>query len=426
MKLDQREAETASFAGTEGNVTTSAHLNRGSNQTGVRAYNERLVLALIRRHGTLSRADIARHTGLSAQTISVIIRSLQNDGLLHQGQRIRGKIGQPSMPMHLAADGAFAFGLKIGRRSAELILLDFLGNIRQRQQITYKWPVLPAIRSFALGAIARFTETLDLTLRGRIIGLGIAMPFELWNWIEETGAPAQDMQMWLDADLIADFHQHLPFPVFLQNDCTAACGAELNFGLGGDFIDFVYIFIGSFVGGGIVLNGTLFPGRTGNAGALGSMPVHLPAGFQSDTSGVPGQLIDTASLFVLERMLQEKGLATDRLWLDPENWSNDWDEAGLAHWIEMTARSLAQAIVASASVIDFSAAIIDGWMPDTIRARIVAATRIQMNNLDLQGLSPPQIMAGKTGIHAKAIGAARLPLAHQYLFDQNVLFKEAV
>ena len=114
---------------------TGASINRGSNQIGVRAYNERLVLALVRRHGAMARADIARKTGLSAQTISVIIRELEKDGLITQGERVRGRVGQPSMPMRLAADGVFSFGLKIGRRSAEIILMDFLGHIRQRRHV---------------------------------------------------------------------------------------------------------------------------------------------------------------------------------------------------------------------------------------------------------------------------------------------------
>ena len=49
---------------------------RGSNQSGLRAHNERLVLSLVRRHGALAKADIARRTGLSAQTVSVIMRQL--------------------------------------------------------------------------------------------------------------------------------------------------------------------------------------------------------------------------------------------------------------------------------------------------------------------------------------------------------------
>ena len=55
---------------------------RGSNQSGMRAHNERLVLSLVRTHGALAKSDIARMTGLSAQTVSVIMRALEQDGLL--------------------------------------------------------------------------------------------------------------------------------------------------------------------------------------------------------------------------------------------------------------------------------------------------------------------------------------------------------
>src|SRR5689334_14542342 len=90
---------------------------RGSNQSGVRLYNERLVLSLIRRHGSLPKAEIARLTGLSAQTISVIMRPLEKDRLVAKRPRQRGKVGQPSVPFALEPEGAFALGLKIGRRS---------------------------------------------------------------------------------------------------------------------------------------------------------------------------------------------------------------------------------------------------------------------------------------------------------------------
>ena len=57
-------------------------LARGTTQNGVRLYNERLALSLIRRHGSLPKAEIARLTGLSAQTVSVIVRQLENFCLL--------------------------------------------------------------------------------------------------------------------------------------------------------------------------------------------------------------------------------------------------------------------------------------------------------------------------------------------------------
>ncbi|RCS24928.1 ROK family transcriptional regulator [Phyllobacterium salinisoli] len=410
-------------------VEHSLAISRGSNQTGVRAYNERLVLSLVRRHGALPRADIARLTGLSAQTVSVIMRGLEEDGLLTRGERVRGRVGQPSTPMRLAAEGVFSFGLKIGRRSAELILMDFLGNIRMRLHETYRWPVPDAIRQFTLDGISRFNASLDAAQRRRIAGLGIAVPFELWNWVEEVGAPQADLDAWRQADLVREFAAHFPYPVFMQNDATAACGAELTFGRGPDFTDFVYFFIGSFIGGGVVLNNALYAGRTGNAGAVGSMPVPGPVprpvrGSDPGGKDKPRQLIDAASVFVLERMLQERGDDTSGLWLSPENW--DDFGAPVDEWIALTARNLAHATVAAASVIDFSAAIIDGWLPVSVRHRIVEATRLEIAGLDLQGISAPEIVEGKVGVHAKAVGAASLPLFNRYLFDQNVLFKDAV
>jgi DNA-binding transcriptional ArsR family regulator len=92
---------------------------RGSNQSGMRDHNERLVLSLLRQHGALAKSDIARITGLSAQTISVIMRALEQDGLLLRGEPVRGRIGQPSVPMHLNPEGALFLGLKIGREPAK-------------------------------------------------------------------------------------------------------------------------------------------------------------------------------------------------------------------------------------------------------------------------------------------------------------------
>ena len=63
---------------------------RGTNQSGMRAHNERLILSLVRRNGSMAQRDIASSTGLSAQTISVIIRQLERDGLLLRGVPIAG------------------------------------------------------------------------------------------------------------------------------------------------------------------------------------------------------------------------------------------------------------------------------------------------------------------------------------------------
>jgi len=254
----------------------SVAAGRGSKQSDIRAHNERLVLSLLRRRSGLTKADIARLTGLSAQAVSVIMRKLEEDGLLGRGSIVRGRIGQPSTPMALKAEGAFSIGVKIGRRSIEMVLIDFVGNLREVIRETYRWPMPAQVIRFIRDGVSTITEKLSASEKTRIAGLGIASPFELWLWEEGVGAPRGAMDAWRTADLVKELEDHIPFPIYLQNDATAACGAEFVFGRGQDFQSYLYLFIGFFIGGGVVLNGSLLSGTTGNAGAIGSFPCAGP------------------------------------------------------------------------------------------------------------------------------------------------------
>jgi predicted NBD/HSP70 family sugar kinase len=214
------------------------------------------------------------------------------------------------------------------------------------------------------------------------------------------------MDAWRKADIRADLAAELPFPVYLQNDATAACNAELVFGRTGDLSDFIYYYIGAFAGGGVAINRGVFSGQTGNAGALGSMPV-------PGSAGKPVQLIDIASIAVLERALGDGGRDASHLWTSPE----DWGDLGepLDRWIATAARALAYATLAASSVIDFEAAVVDGWMPLDVRARLVAAIREEIPKLDAEGLRLPEIREGTVGHHARALGGASLPLTERFL-----------
>lgn len=385
---------------------------RGTNQSGMRDHNERLVLSLVRQSGALAKSDIARMTGLSAQTVSVIMRELEVEGLLLRQEPIRGKIGQPSIPMALNPEGAFFIGLKIGRRSAELVLIDFLGNIRAMLQSSYRYPAPRDTIEFVRSGITQMRASLTREQDKRIAGLGVAMPFELWNWVDTAGAPREVMEEWRNLDMRTDLQALVPFPVYLQNDATSACGAELVFGDIGTLRDFVYFYIGAFAGGGVVLNGRLYSGPSGNAGALGSMPVPGPG-------GRPTQLIDVASIAMLEKALNDQGTDASHLWSSPE----EWGELGpaLDDWLARAGDALAYAIVASASVIDFDSAVIDGWMPTTVRARLVEAVQSAIGRIDVEGLRLPSVREGTVGIHARALGGASLPLSERFLVGATAL-----
>ena len=376
---------------------------RGTNQSGMRVRNERLVMSLVRRHQALAKSEIARMTELSAQTVSVIMRQLENDGLLLRDEPVRGKVGQPSVPMRLNPDGAFFFGLKVGRRSAELVLTDFVGNVRQRVGRTYDFPTPAATLDFSREGLDKIISSMTPEEQYRIAGLGIAMPFYLWNWARALQVPQEEMDPWRTADLKADLALSYDMPIFLQNDATAACGAELVFGPADGPRDFLYFYVGFFIGGGVVLNGSVFSGR-GNAGALGPLPVPV------EKDGVK-PLIDVASLYVLEQTISATGASS--IWETTESW--DVPEPQLENWLKQTADGIANAVVSSCSIIDFECVKIDGWMPPDIKDRLVEMVENSLSDLNLTGLERPSVLPGSVGSDARALGAASLPLSERYI-----------
>jgi predicted NBD/HSP70 family sugar kinase len=384
---------------------------RGTNQSGMRAFNERLVLTLVYRNRGLAQRDIARATGLSAQTISVIIRQLERDGLLFKGEPVRGRVGQPSVPLAVNPRGAFFLGIKVGRRSVEMVLTDFFGTVLGSCRSSYRWPTPSRIIDFAKDGIQVLSLKLEGEEKKRLSGIGIATPFELWNWSRQTGAPAAEMDQWRSADLQSEIAAITDLPVLLINDATAACAAELRFGRSAGRKDFIYFYIGTFIGGGVVLNGGLYNGRTGYAGSIGGMPV-------PDEQGGTVQIIDRTSIIILERMLEAAGLDASPLWNTPETWPEYG--APVDEWVSIVSRSLAQAIIASVSIIDFELAIIDGGIPTNIRARIVEEIRRAVLIFDLQGVQLPIIEEGSIGNDARALGAASLPLIERFLLDRNM------
>jgi predicted NBD/HSP70 family sugar kinase len=384
-------------AGGSGARLIAPDLGGGTNQAAGRLHNERLILSLIRLHKSLPKAEIARMTGLSAQTVSVIINQLEADGPLRRQSPTRGRVGQPSVPISLDPEGAFSFGLKLGRRSSDLILMDFCGGVRASLRETYSYPTPRRLLSFQDRGCRSLLSGLSASQARRVRGLGIASPFELWGWESELGAPPEVAESWRGFDIADEIQRQSAWPVHYCNDGSAACAAELTFGRHAHLQDFLYIFVGSFLGGGIVLNGSLFTGRSGNAGALGSLPIPAPC----------HRLIRSASLHVLERMLRDAGGDPQILWR-----SSDWSTAddAVEEWIEQAAEPLAIACVAGMAVVDFQAIVIDGAFPESVRLRLIQAVQERFEQQDLQGLTPAVILSGSIGPGARAIGAASLPL----------------
>jgi predicted transcriptional regulator len=113
-------------------VGVSSEQWRGGDRPGLQQYNERIIVQMIRRIGGRPKAEIARITGLNPQTVSVTVNRMLDDGLLIKAEKLRGKVGQPSTLICLNPDGAYSLGVKIGRRTLDVRLMDLDGRISRR------------------------------------------------------------------------------------------------------------------------------------------------------------------------------------------------------------------------------------------------------------------------------------------------------
>ena len=409
------------------NIYRDARMMRGSNHNGMRQFNERIVLQTIRHHGAIAKADIARLTQLSTQTVSIIVNRLEGDGLLIKQDRVRGKIGQPSVPLSLNPNGAFSLGLQVGRRSLEVVVTDFLGNTRHQLQFTYPYPdpevVLPNIKQ----ALAQIKQTMGLDWE-RTVGIGLTAPLSMHKWSNLLGdssqQSAQALKSWEHFDLLSCVQALTNLPVEFAKDTTSACMAEMLQGHGLSVNNFLYVFVGTFVGGGLVVAGHIMAGQNGNAGAIGSLPTGLATGQTSGAGkyGQPAQLLQLASGWQLEQALEKAGF--DPLLVHQDSIMDAQYADITGPWLSQASLALAMTITSATALLDLDAAVIDGSLGQSLITALIIATRDKLKLYNLEGLQPPSVMSGVVGSHARAIGGALLPLHTQFFPLKDIFLKQ--
>ena len=389
---------------------------RGGDQSGLRAYNRRMILSAIRQHGALPKSDLARITGLTAQTVSVIVNLLLKEKLVRKETKLRGQVGKPRTPIALNPSGALSVGIKIGRRSLEVVLVDFLGEVINAQQFHYSAPRPREVMALLDRQFNALVSDVPEKLRTRIIGVGIAAPGQLSEWSEVMNLGPSELSDWKDFDISGSVGRLTGLQVELWNDATAACAAEVLLGEAMTFSSALYFYIGAFIGGGLVLDGRLYEGVQRNAGAVGSMPVLARAG-----DGLE-QLIRSGSLIDLERKLSEAGITDER-----EIRSKVRQASGhpaYVAWRRQAAKGIANAIACAMSVIDLEGVVIDAALDPKEVAAITEDVGRTLSELDLTGLSPVTLRAGTIGFSARALGAAILPFIRNFSPDQELLVKQ--
>ena len=396
---------------------------RGSNHVGMAQFNERVVLQAVRLHGSVAKADIARLTHLTAQTVQTIIVRLEAEGLVRKLAPVRGKVGQPSVPMALNPDGAFSIGIKIGRRSMDMLLVDFCGQVRERLSLGYVFPDADTLFAEIHSRLKLLSQTLPPKLRTRLHGVGIAAPLSLGGWQTLLGIAPEQAAKWADIDIRDRVMEMTELPVEFVKDTAAACVAELVAGRGRSIKSFLYIFVDTFIGGGLVLDSHLRSGLNGNAGAVGSFPLGLaPAGATASVAA-PAQLLSLASLFNLEARYRAHGLdesaATDERAL-----AEPWRTHTLG-WLREAGPAVALTVNSAACLLDLEGVIVDGLFSPAMLSALLAEVETALDRFSWEGVARPAVLAGTVGSDARAIGGALLPLYANFAPDRDLFLKMA-
>lgn len=388
----------------------SPHVGQGSNSANVRRFNERLLLQALRRAGEASKADLARLANLTNTAVGSIITSLTESGLIEtSGRRLDGGRGQPASLLRLAPRGAFAIGVRLDRTNIETVLVDFSGRMIERRSHDMLLPQPAVAQKIVQQDIRELTALLSKAERSRLAGVGVAQPYNLGSWLSELGLPADTFRGWTDTDFAGELGPALGLPVFSENDGNAAAIAEIFYGWGRQRDDFLYLFLGPAIGGGIAIDGDCVRGRNGNAGDFAMMPVPrsaLPSAHKP--AGKWDILLSRASLIALRRHLQYSG----------EQVENRADiEACIARshpavdeWLDDCIDALAPALRSALCVLDVPTVVLDADVDAGLIDTLMQRLRVAVAATTPEARDTPTIVRGTFGSDAGALGAATLPM----------------
>lgn len=338
----------------------------GLNSLSVRSHNERLVLSLLLQNEATTRLEIGEKTGLSAQTISVIVRSLEQEGLVVRGEAQKGRVGPPTTPLMLNSEGAYSVGVSVGYRNTHIVVVDFIGNIQHQHVMPHRIAgAFDAKEGLAL-EIRNAVASLSESRRGRIAGVGLALPTPPLH----TG-PDQ-------AVLHRDLEAELKLPVFVQNDITAAAGGESLFGAARQLQDFLFFYLGARLHSRLVLNHQIYNGNS---------PISYDVG-----------------VLALERALPPDPAIREKLWRQSRNWPRMGPT--FETWQSACAESLVKAVQSLLQFIELKTVVLSSFIPPGICETLCEHIQQEIPSVDA--------VLGKTS-SPKAVGAASLPFSSRFM-----------
>ena len=356
---------------------------KGTNQEFGRPYNRRIVLESIRLHGPVARGDVAERVGLTVQTVSTIVRELEEQGyLLSLREEPKGR-GLPPAMLSINPEGGFAIGIHVTPRGIDAALIDLSGNVvgGLHEEAANASP------DDAFAVIGRMVPELKaLRPGGRILGAGMALPgpfgVESMSFVGPT-----TMAGWEGFPLRERLAELTGLPAFLNTDMVAAALGEHLYGLGTELSEYYYLFFGVGLGGAMVHEGAVLRGAWGNAGEVGHIPVVLDG--ESCPCGNRGCLERYVSLDALGR----------------------W-HGGEADWVAQIAPIFRNAIATIENLFDPRTVVLGGLAPGGLLQRLADLGSELPNSVSARrDRAVSRLMVARGGEHSVLRGAAALAVS---------------
>lgn len=348
----------------------------GMNAVSVRSYNERLVLSLLLQSTGLSRMEIGTRTGLSAQTVSVIVRSLEQEGLVTKGKAVKGRMGPPTVPLSLNPAGAYSVGISFGHKHTEVVMIDFVGQPRFQTTVPLPERDESSNQTQLVTTVQQALDALPDRQEGRLAGIGIAMPEDA----DELALTPSGTRERFEA-LSREIEEALGIEVYVQNDITAAAAGESMFGAAKTIDDYLYFYIGARLHHRLILHHEIFQGRT---------PASKPAG-----------------LLELERTLASSENEAAALWDHTANWP-DLGEPGEI-WLRACVAELETSLMAATQFLPVSTVVVASIAPKSVCTEIASQVEARC-----PGISA---IPSELTLSPKALGAASLPFSSKFTVE---------
>jgi N-acetylglucosamine repressor len=241
----------------------------GSNLKDIKLQNRAVVFRAIREAGAISRADLAKQTGLNPATLTHITRELLERDLIEDAGAGEARVGRRSSLLRIHSMIGNILAVRLARHNIQGLLtdLDLHDPVIHTASSSFLSNPMDASLPALLDLIETLIEKSGLDRR-TILGIGISAPGPLDSGRGILTAPP-NFPGWDSFPIRKIIEEKTGFPTFLDNDANSAALAEKWFGAGRNLDNFVFILVEDGVGGGLVINGDIYRGQHDIAGEIG-------------------------------------------------------------------------------------------------------------------------------------------------------------